>query len=100
MGVYTVIRSVSVFDCLAWNNTVMQTPLNGRPLNTDTSLIRTVFFVPAENSYIFSKFNPLNPLSPNIHKQILQTDLYTSPYRISWEKLIKDQRFFSLWSFD
>ena len=38
----------------------------------------------------------INPLSPNIHKQILQTDLYTSPYRISWEKLIKDLRFFSL----
>ena len=37
-----------------------------------------------------------NPLSPNIHKQILQTDLYTFPYRIIWEKLIKDQRFFSL----
>ena len=32
--------------------------------------------------------------SPNIQKQILQTDLYTFPYRISWEKLIKDQRFF------
>ena len=42
----------------------------------------------------------LNPVSPKIHKQILQTDLYTFPYRISWEKLIKDQRFFSLWSFD
>ena len=42
----------------------------------------------------------INPLSPNIHKQILQTDLYIFPYRISWEKLIKDQRFFSLWSFD
>ena len=38
----------------------------------------------------------INPLSPNIHKQILQTDLYIFPYRISWEKLIKDQRFFSL----
>ena len=38
----------------------------------------------------------INPLSPNIHKQILQTHLYTFPYRISWEKLIKDQRFFSL----
>ena len=42
----------------------------------------------------------INPLSPNIHKQILQTDLYTFPYRICWEKLIKDQRFFFLWSFD
>ena len=38
----------------------------------------------------------INPLSPNIHKEILQTDLYTFPYRISWEKLIKDLRFFSL----
>ena len=38
----------------------------------------------------------INPLNPNIHKQILQTDFYTFPYRISREKLIKDQRFFSL----
>ena len=38
----------------------------------------------------------INPLSPNIHKEILQTDLYKVPYRISWEKLIKDLRFFSL----
>ena len=30
------------------------------------------------------------PLSPNIHMQILQTDLYTFPLRISWENLIKD----------
>ena len=45
-------------------------------------------------------YQAINPLSPNIHKQILQTDLYTFPYRISWEKLIKDQRFFSLWSFN
>ena len=37
----------------------------------------------------------INPLSPNIHKQILQTDFSTFPYRIKWEKLIKDQRFFS-----
>ena len=42
----------------------------------------------------------INPLIPNIHKQILQTDPYTFPYRISREKLIKDQRFFSLRSFD
>ena len=46
----------------------------------------TLFFLPVA----------VNPLSPNIDKQILQTDLYTFPYRISWEKLIKDQRFFSL----
>ena len=31
----------------------------------------------------------LNPLSPNIHIQILQTDLYTFPYRMSKENLIK-----------
>ena len=41
----------------------------------------------------------LNPLSPNIHMQILQTGLYTFPSRISWENLVKDQKFFSLWSF-
>ena len=38
----------------------------------------------------------LNPLSPNIHIQILQTDLYTFPFRISWENLIKDQGILSL----
>ena len=36
----------------------------------------------------------INPLSPNIHLQILQTDLYTFPSRISWENLIKDQGIF------
>ena len=36
------------------------TPLYGHPLNMDTSLLRTVCFVPEEKSpYIFSKFNPL-----------------------------------------
>ena len=35
-------------------------PLYGHPLNTDTSLLRTVCSVPGESSYIFSKFNPLN----------------------------------------
>ena len=40
-----------------------------------------------------------NPLSLNIHMQILQTDLQTFPWRISWENLIKDQIFFSWWSF-
>ena len=38
----------------------------------------------------------LNPLSPNIHIQILQTDLHTFPLRISWENLIKDRDIFSL----
>ena len=37
-----------------------------------------------------------NPLSPNIHIQILQTDLYTFPKRMCGENLIKDQRIFSL----
>ena len=37
-----------------------------------------------------------NPLSPNIHIQILQTDLYTFPKRICGENLIKDLRIFSL----
>ena len=38
----------------------------------------------------------LNPLSPNIHIQILQTDLYTFPLRIICENLIKDQGHFLL----
>ena len=37
-----------------------------------------------------------NPLSPSIHIQILQTDLYTFPLRISLENLIKHQGIFSL----
>ena len=40
-----------------------------------------------------------NPVSLNIHKQILQTDLYAFPLRSSWENLIKDQGIFSLGSF-
>ena len=32
---------------------------------------------------ILKPFAQLNPLSPNIHIQILQTDLYTFPLRIS-----------------
>ena len=38
----------------------------------------------------------LNPLSPNIHIQIPQTDLHTIPLRISWENLTADQSIFSL----
>ena len=37
----------------------------------------------------------LDPWSPNIHLQILQTGLYTFPVRISSENLIKDQSIFS-----
>ena len=38
----------------------------------------------------------LNPLSPDIHLQILFTDLYTFPLRISWANLTKDQGIFVL----
>ena len=31
---------------------------------------------------------------PDIHLQILHTDLYTFPFRISWENLMKDQSIF------
>ena len=46
-------------------------------------------------------FNPLssnilNPLSPNIQVQILQSHLHTFPLRISWENLMKDPGIFSL----
>ena len=37
-----------------------RTLLDGHPLNTDTSSLRPIFFVPGESPYIFSKFNPLN----------------------------------------
>ena len=38
----------------------------------------------------------VNPLSPDIHIQILQTDLHTFTGGISWENLKKDQSIFSL----
>ena len=37
----------------------------------------------------------LNPLIPNIHKQILQTGLHTFRQRMSSENLFKDQGIFS-----
>ena len=37
---------------------------------------------------------PFNPLTPNIHIQILLTGLYTFPKRISKENLIKDKCIF------
>ena len=43
-----------------------------------------------------SRVSLLNPLSRNIQIQILQTDLHTSPLRISWENLIKDHGIFSM----
>ena len=47
--------------------------------------------------YVFDSLAEiLNPLSPNIHIQILQTDIYTFASRISKENLIKDQGIFSL----
>ena len=42
------------------------------------------------------KWGIVNPLSPNIHTQILQTGLHTFPSRIIRENLLKDQIFFSL----
>ena len=35
-----------------------------------------------------------NPLSPNIHLEILHTDLYMFPWKTSWENLLKDQSIF------
>ena len=38
----------------------------------------------------------INPLSPNMHIQILQTDLYTFSQRMCWENLVKEPRHFLL----
>ena len=77
-----------------------------KPHFTDTHLIQTPRYtrqlslsLGKVSPYIFSKFNLFNPLSPNIHIQILQTDLHTFSWRISWENLVKDQIFFYLRSF-
>ena len=53
---------------------------------------RKIYFLstcPLDKHYI-------NPLSPNIHIQILQTDLHTSTLRISRENLIKYHGIFSM----
>ena len=45
-----------------------------------------------------------NPLTPNIHRKIHQTDLHTFPQRLCWENLIKDPKidpkFFITFSLD
>ena len=41
-------------------------------------------------------YHCINPLSLNIHIQILQTDLHTFPLRMSWKNLTKDHSIFSL----
>ena len=88
--------------------------LNGVP-NTDYniiwSLIKKPYGIPywlwkmlnqllLKNKNVYSQTplhgHLLNPLSPNIHIQILDTDFHTFPLRISWENLIKDQGIFSL----
>ena len=51
------------------------------------TLPNEVFFKPCYPS-------PVNPLSPKIQVQILQSDLHTFPIRISWENLMKDQGIF------
>ena len=45
---------------------------------------------------ILSRWPQFNPLSPNIHIQILQTDLHTSSLRIRWENLINDHGIYSM----
>ena len=43
------------------------------PANTDTLLLRTVFFAPGESPHIFSKFNPLNTDTRKSHIMALDT---------------------------
>ena len=57
------------------------------------------FWKPSEHNtdqYTISLYDIKMISSPNIHIQILQTDLHTSTLRISWENLIKDHRIFSV----
>ena len=42
------------------------------------------------------KVGCFNLFAPNIQIQILQTDLHTFRYKISWENLIKNQGIFPL----
>ena len=74
---------------------------------SNTSFTCLIFFVQClksspscienkDEDYSVPSWSLLNPLSPYIHIQILQTDLHTSPLRISWENLIKDHGIFSM----
>ena len=54
------------------------------------------FFNNIASRQITTQWILFNPLSPNIHIQILQTDLHTFPYRMCKENLIKDQSVFPL----
>ena len=55
-----------------------------------------VWIIPCQKGPCHTICYLFNPLSPNIHKQILQTHLYAFFWRISWESLIKDHSIFSL----
>ena len=59
--------------------------------------VYTLFSPDQVNLHDFDKYLKwmFNPLSPKIHIQILQTDLNTFPYWISWENLFKDRSIFS-----
>ena len=47
------------------------------------------FYAKKNAIHSITQYEGINPLSPNIHIQILQTDLYTFPSRRSWENLKK-----------
>ena len=68
--------------------------LQGSDDQTDKNIIP---FINAAQNALALLHEPLfNPLSPNIHMQILQTDLYTFPQRMCGENVIEDQGIFSL----
>lgn len=53
------ISSFSVNNCgrtksRNTNTVLVETPLNGHPLNTDIPILQTILFVPTKISYIFS----------------------------------------------
>ena len=62
--------------------------------NSNVQII-TTFIIPGKLTSNDALVVQVNPLSPNIHIQILQTDLHTFPLRMSWENLIKDQGIFT-----
>ena len=98
-----------LLHCLTWwTNLLLQNTtrsnkctLSSKQINVDNTIEPHVRFSPCLHTKSYSKLFPsgpllkevffLNPLSPNIYIQILQTDLHTFPYWISWENLFKDQ---------
>ena len=53
-----ILGDMSVLSATTSDAQSIELRFTETPLNTDTSLLRTVVFVPGASPYIFYKFNP------------------------------------------